>query len=149
LLLAGYAWFASLTPGMADDAHLWQVTSADHGQTFVWGTETKRVWRLWRGHLALLLDFTNDPFVDYDHPREEDDFRFDFPTIRIGADGRRFYLHTQDGRRIPMASLGHDFFGVEEVRLLPNAGVVVSRPHGYVTVSLNVLDPEGRAKLRE
>ncbi len=139
--LAVAAWIAALTPGVASSAHSWTVVSPDHGQTFAYGTETGRTWKSWRGHLALLLSFSNDPAVDYDNPRQFDNFRFDFLNIRLGDGAGIFYLRTGDGRRIPVASLRHDFLGFDEVRLLPNAGVVVRRPHGYVTVTLNVLDP--------
>jgi len=107
--------------------------------------EQSLVWKLWGRHLALLLNFTNDPYVDYNNPREYDNFRFDFPRVRIGADGRTFYYHTADGRRIPVAAIHSGFLGIDEVRLLPNANVVVSRPSGYITVYLNVLDPDGIA----
>ena len=33
-----------------------------------------------------------------------------------------------------------DFLGVDEVHLLPNVNLVVDRPHGYITVYLDVLD---------
>jgi hypothetical protein len=147
LVIAG-AWIALMAPGTADTAHFWQVFSPDHEQTYAYGTETNRFWKLWRGHLALFLEFSNDPAVDRNNPRQYDNFRFDFPTIRIGANGDTLYLHTEDGRRIPVASLWHDFFGFEEVRLLPNANVIVDRPHGYITVHLDVLDPGGLATLR-
>jgi hypothetical protein len=106
--------------------------------------ETNRVWRRWGRHLALLLDFTNDPYVDYTNPRQYDNFRFDFPDVRLSADGHTFYYRTADGRLIPVAVLKPGLLGIEEVRLLRNANVVVSRPHGYITVYLNVLDPAGR-----
>jgi hypothetical protein len=147
LLIAG-AWIAAMTPGVADSAHFWRVFSPDHEQTFACGMETNRVLKLWRGHFAILLTFTNDPYVDYNNPRQEDNFRFDFRMIRIGANGDTFYLHTDDGRRIPVASLSHDFLGFDEVRLLPNATLFVERPHGYITVHLDVIDPDGLATSR-
>jgi hypothetical protein len=125
--------------------YFWKIVSPDHGQTYAYGFENNRVWKNWNGHLALLLTYTNDPFVDRQNPREWDNFRFDFPSVRLGADGRTFYYHTSDGRRIPVAAIRSGFLGIAEVRLLPNANAVVSRPSGYITVSLNVLDPDGVA----
>ena len=133
-------WLALAAPASAKD-YYWKLVSPDHEQTYAYGTETNRVWRNWNGHLALLLTFTNDPFVDRQNPRQWDNFRFDFPNVRIGADGRTFFYHTSDGRRIEVATVKHDFLGFDEVRLLPNTSAVVSRPHGYITVYLNVLDP--------
>ena len=133
-------WLALTAPVSAKD-YFWKLVSPDHEQTYAFGSETNRVWRNWKGHLALLLTFTNDPFVDRQNPRQWDDFRFDFPNVRIGPDGHTFYFHTQDGRSIPVAMTHAGFLGIDEVRLLPSASVVVSRPHGYITVYLNVLAP--------
>jgi hypothetical protein len=121
--------------------HFWKLVSPDHEQTYAYGTEQSRVWKNWNGHLALLLNFTNDPFVDRQNSRQWDDFRFDFPNVRIGADGHTFYYLTQDDRRIPVAMTHAGFLGINEVRLLPSASVAVSRPHGYITVYLNVFAP--------
>ncbi len=144
--LACFALIALATPAFATSDSFWKITSPDHAQTFAFGTETNRVWRSWNGHLALLLDYTNDPFVDRTNPRQYDDFRFDFPMIRIGADGRTFYYHASDGRSIPIASKRPGLFGVEEVRLLPNANLVISKPSGYITVYLDVFEPNGVAR---
>ena len=142
--LAFGAWITLAAPALAV-THFWPLVSPDHAQTWAYGTETSRVWKQWGRHLALLLTFTNDPFVDRDSPRQTDNFRFDFRDIRLGADGRTFYYPPADGRRIPVAAIRPDFLGVGEVRLLPNANVVVSRPSGYITVYLNVLDSDGMA----
>jgi hypothetical protein len=132
-------------PARAATDHFWKLVSPDHGQTWAYGLENNRVWKQWGQHLALLLTYTNDPAVDRYNSREWDNFRFDFPNVRIGADGRTFYYRTDDGRRIPVAVKKPDFFGFDEVKLLSNSTVVVSRPHGYLTVYLNVLDPDGLA----
>ena len=54
-------------------------------------------------HLAVLIDFTNDPYVDNDNPRQYDNFTFDFPQIKLGADGHTFYYLTPEGRSLPVA----------------------------------------------
>jgi hypothetical protein len=76
LAFAAGAWLYFGWIARADDDHSWRVTSPDHGQTFAYGTEQNRVWAE-RGrdrHLAVLLNFTNDPFVDRQNPREYDNF---------------------------------------------------------------------------
>ena len=123
--------------------HFWRLRSPVHEQTFAYGMEQSRVWREWPpdSHLALLLNYTNDPYVDRDNPRRYDNFRFDFPQIRLGKDGHTFYYHTSDGRSIPVAKKSPGFLGVNEVRLLPNATVIIDKPHGYITVTIEVADP--------
>jgi hypothetical protein len=133
-------WFALAASASAKNFY-WKVVSPDHEQTYAFGSETNRVWKNWKGHLALLLTFTNDPFVDRQNPRQWDDFRFDFPNVGLGSDGHTFYYQTSDGRRIPVAARRAGFLGFDEVRLLPSASAVVSRPHGYITVYLNVFAP--------
>jgi hypothetical protein len=128
----------------AAEAHAWRVFSPDHEQTFAFGTETSRVWTQWGRdrHLALLLSFTNDPYVDQDNPRTYDNFRFDFPSIRLGTDGRTFYYHAPGGRSVPVAVKRPDFLGIDEVKLLPDAGVEVQTPHGYITVLLDIVEAQ-------
>jgi len=128
--------FALAAPAFAKD-YSWKIASPDHEQTYAFGSETHRAWQNWNGHLALLLTFTNDPFVDRDNPRQWDNFRFDFPGVRLGSDGT-FYYQTSDGRRIQVARIRPGFLGFDEVHLLPNAEVIVLRPHGCITVYLNV-----------
>ena len=136
--LAACAWF-SLMPAARADGY-WRVESPDHEQTFSYGSEQNRVWTE-RGpdrHLAVLLQFTNDPFVDRDHPREVDNFTFAFPRVTLGKDGRTFYYHTPEGRRIPVAEKRKDFLGINEIKLLPTAGLIVNRVHGYLTLTLEI-----------
>jgi hypothetical protein len=132
-------WFALAASASAKNFY-WKVVSPDHEQTYAYATETNRVWKNWNGHLAVLLTFSNDPFVDRQNPRELDNFRFDFPNVRLGSDNT-FYYHTASGRSIPVAMIRSGFLGFDEVHLLPSASAVVSRPHGYITVYLNVLAP--------
>jgi hypothetical protein len=122
--------------------HSWEIRSPDHEQTFAYGMEQNRVWKQWgrNNHLALLLSYTNDPFVDRTNPRQYDNFRFDFPQVTLGRDGHFFFYRTPDGRSVPVAKKSPDFLGVDEVSLLPNADVVVDKPHGYITVTIEVQD---------
>ena len=142
LFFAGMAFIAD-TPAMADQGrHVWTVPSPDHGQTFAYGSEQSRVWTT-RGrdhHLALLLNFTNDPYVDRSNPRQYDYFTFNFPNVTLGADGRTFYYRTTDGRSLPVAAKREDFFGIDETKLLPNSILVVKSPHGYLSLTLVVQD---------
>lgn len=118
------------------------MASPDHGQTFTYGSEQRRVWET-RGkgrQLALLLDFTNDPYVDRNNPRQYDYFTFTFPSVKLGADGRTFYYHTTDGRSLPVAVKRRDFLGINEIKLLDSASLVVRKPHGYLSLTLVIHD---------
>jgi hypothetical protein len=141
LAVAG-AWLFIVPSAQADTRHFWRVASPDHGQTFAYGTETNRVWAE-RGRdqrLAVLLNFTNDPYVDDDNPRRYDHFTFSFPGVTLGKDGRTFYYRTSNGRSISVASKRPDFLGVAEIHLLPNASLIVDQPHGYLSLSLVIQD---------
>jgi hypothetical protein len=127
------------TSAQAYTRHSWRIQSPTHEQTFAYGTETNRVWAQWGRdkHLALLLSFTNDPYVDRSNPRQYDNFRFDFPSVTLGKDGHTFYYRAEDGRLIPVARKFPVFLG-DEIRLLPNAALSVVKPHGYLTVTILV-----------
>lgn len=118
----------------------WFIVSPDHAQTFAFGTETKRAWAQLapNQHLGLYLNFTNDPYVDRDNPRRYDNFLFNFPAVRLGGDGRTFFYHTPEGRLVPVARKRPDLFGFDEIKLLPNAELLVHSPHGYLTLTLVV-----------
>jgi len=142
LLVMGLGVWGAIFPAAASTRHIWKVSSPDHGQTFAYGTEQSRVWAS-RGkdkHLALLLDFTNDPFVDRNNPRQYDDFTFHFPDVKLGPDGRTFFYHTSEGRSVPVAARRPDLFGIDEIKLLDSSYLVVKKPHGYVSLTLIVQD---------
>ena len=137
-LACSCAWLL-LSPLARADGY-WQVESPDHEQTFAYGMEQNRVWAE-RGtdrHLAVLMQFTNDPFVDRDHPRETDNFTFSFPGVRLGRDGRTFYYRAPGGQEIPVATKRRDFLGIPEIKLLPSAQLTVERPHGYLSLALRI-----------
>jgi len=120
--------------------HVYLVPSPTHEQTFAFGSEQHQQW-LTRGpdhHLALAAEFTNDPYVDRINIREYDDFVFDFPTVRLGADGRTFYYQAPAGPRIAVAERHAGFLGLEEVALLPGSLLLMKKPHGYLSLSLLV-----------
>lgn len=133
-----------ITPSVrASTQHFWRVASPDHEQTFTYGTETNRIWAQ-RGHdrhLIVLLNYTNDPYVDRQNPRQYDNFTFSFPGVTLGKDGHTFYYHASNGRSIPVASKRPDFLGVNEVHLLPNASLIIMKPHGYLSLILEIQDP--------
>ena len=142
-LLAGIGSLAfATTPARAFTQHVWMVTSPDHGQTFTYGTEQRRSWTaLGRDHhLALYLDYTNDPYVGWNEPRQYDYFTIEFPTIKLGPDGHTFYFHTSDGRSLPVATRKAGFLGIPEVKLLPSSHLTIRKPHGYLTVTLMIED---------
>jgi hypothetical protein len=132
--------FALMPFARADEPHFWTLTSPDHEQTFAYGMETNRVWAQRGHHLQLQLNFTNDPFVDWDNPRQYDNFTFSFPNVKVGADGNTFYYQTSGGRSIPVAKRKSVFLGTE-IKLLPNAELKVLKPHGYLTLVLLIEDP--------
>jgi hypothetical protein len=127
----------------AGSSRFYRVPSPDHEQTFSYGSESNRVWAQWGSdhHLALLLNFTNDPFVDRQNPRQYDNFVFSFPDVKLGRDGHTFYYHAPDGRTIPVAGKRPDFLGINEIKLLPNAEVIIEKPHGYLSLTLEIQDP--------
>ena len=137
LVLVG-AWLFSGLSAQADTQHFWRVASPDHEQTWVYGSEQRRVWAE-RGrdrHLEVLLDFTNDPYVDRTSPRQYDYFSFSFPGVTLGGDGHTFYYHAANGRSIPVASKRPDFLGINEIHLLSNASLIVDKPHGYLSLTI-------------
>jgi hypothetical protein len=121
-------------------AHLYVIASPTHEQTYAYGSEQHQAWLTRDRHLALSAEFTNDPYVDRIEPREYDDFVFDFPNVRLGADGRTFYYHTPGGRTVAVAERYRGFLGLDEVRLLNNAVLLMKSPHGYLTLDLLVSD---------
>jgi hypothetical protein len=130
-----------MAPAGATEAHVWEIKSPNHAQTFTFGSERRRAWINVHGHLAVVLDFTNDPYVDRTNPREYDDFTFDFPGVVLGLDGRTFYYHPRGKNRpVPVAERYRGLFGLEEVRLLPSSFLVVEKPHGMLSLTL-LIDP--------
>jgi hypothetical protein len=131
-------WLVVVVTADASGGHVWRVASPDHEQTFADGSEQSRTWAQ-RGadkHLVVLLNFTNDPFVDRSNPRQYDSFSFSFPSVTLGTDARTFYFHAADGHLIPVASKERDFFGVNEIHLLPDVSLLVKQPHGYLSLML-------------
>jgi hypothetical protein len=78
--------------------------------------------------------------VDRLEPRQYDDFTFDFPNVRLGANGRTFYYHPSGGKPVAVAERYHGLFGLDEVRLLDNAVLIIKRSHGYLTLTLLIND---------
>jgi len=136
------SWITAGVPAKAYAQHVWHVPSPDHGQTFAYGSEQNRVW-ITRGsdrHLALLLNFTNDPYVDRNNPREYDSFTFNFPDVSLGTDGHTYYYRTSSGRLLPVAAKEPDVLGGDEIKLLNSSCLVIKSPHGYLTLTLVVQD---------
>ena len=129
LWLGGWTW-AAASPTY--------VTSPDHAQTFAFGSEQNRAWTTQGRHLALVLNFTNEPYVDSINPRCYDNFIFNFPRVTLGSDDRTFYYRTGEGRSIPVAVKQPGFLGMDEIRLLPGSRLMVEKPHGYLTAVLAV-----------
>jgi hypothetical protein len=125
-----------LLAGIFRAAGAWEVTSPDHAQTFTFGSERHREWIVRGHHLGVMIHFTNDPYVTQTEPRWYDDFSFDFPAIR--RKGNTFY-YRPPGRRasVPVAVVRSGLFG-DDVRLLPSSFLVVSKVHGFLTLTLIV-----------
>jgi hypothetical protein len=131
-----------LAAPLTASAHAYLIPSPTHEQTFAYGSERHQQWMTSGSdrHLALATEFTNDPYVDRIEPRQYDDFTFDFPSVRLGADGRTFFYHAPNGRSVPVAERSAGFLGLEEVRLLDTSSLVVAKPHGYLSLLLIVTD---------
>jgi hypothetical protein len=127
--------FFGLQPLPAAEAHLWEISSPEHEQTFAYGSERSRAWEQRGNHLVLFIHFTNDPYVNIDEPRLYDDFSFDFPNVTLGPDHRTFYYHPGKGTAVPVAARQPGLFG-EEIRLLPSSFLVTNKPHGWLTLTL-------------
>lgn len=121
-------------------SHVWFVTSPDHEQTFAYGTESHRSWSARGNHLVLFIGYTNDPFVDQDNPRRYDSFSFDFPQVKLQPDDRTFSYRAPGGHLIPVARRHPGFLGIEEITLLPASDLLIGKRHGYLTLSLQILD---------
>jgi hypothetical protein len=137
------ACWAAILGVINADGRTWVVPSPNHGQTFAFGSEQHRQWiTVGRDrHLALSVEFTNDPYVDRTEPRQYDDFIFDFPSVTLGRDGRTFFYHAPGGRLVPVAVRHAGLFGIEAVDLLPSATLVMHKPHGFVSLELVVDAP--------
>jgi hypothetical protein len=132
LLLGG----VPLEAGTRPDS--WAVTSPNHAQTFAYGSERHRAWMTVGRHLAVAVEFTNDPYVDQDYPRRYDDFTFDFPNVVLGADDHTFYYRPSGkSRAIAVATRKPGLFG-EQVSLLPSSDLLEDAPHGFLTLTLLV-----------
>jgi len=138
-LLSGLVLGLLIFMGLPVQAHIWRVASPNHEQTFAYGSEQRRAWVM-KGHdrhLAVYLDFTNDPYVERGNSRQYDYFTFDFPQVRLGPDGHTFYYHTSAGRALPVAA---NNIGVDEIKLLPTSYPVIKQPHGFLSLELVVQD---------
>jgi len=128
-------------PLLADEQHVWHVTSPDHGETYAYGSEASRVWKTLGpdNHLALYATYNNEPFAEGSN-RRYDYFTFNFPQVRLGRDGRMFYFRAPDGRRLPAAEKRSGFLGGEEIKLLSTSYLTVRKSHGYLTLTLVIGD---------
>ena len=134
-------WSCSPLLRPARPTRLWEVPSPNHAQTFAYGSERHRAWIDARGHLAVVMNFTNDPYVDQISPRQYDDFTFDFPGVVLGKDGRTFYYHPPGtGRSVAVAVIKPGLFG-PGVELLPSSFLAVQKSHGLLSLNLLVADP--------
>jgi len=129
LVLAGFA--------QADAPQCWEVSSPDHGQTFAYGSERHQQWLAPGNHLAIAMEFTNDPYVDQTQPRLYDDFLFHFPAITLGKDGHTFYYHPARGPAVAVAVRHSGFLG-SEISLLPSSRLLVGKTHGLLSLYLVV-----------
>ncbi len=137
----GLGTFDSATPTRAASQHIWYVTSPDHGQTYAYGTEQNRVWKMLgtHNHLAVFMTFSNSPFAEGSNQRF-DNFTFNFPQVRLGPGGHTFFYHASNGLDLPVAARDHGFFGIIEIKLLPTAFLRVTKQHGYLTLTLIIGD---------
>ena len=125
--------FAALQPWAHES--LWLVPSSNHEQTFAYGSERHNQWVNRHGHLALVIEFTNDPYVDRINPRQYDDFEFEFPSIRLGADHQTFYYYPPHRDRVAVAVNKGILRGII---LVPTSSMTIQKVHGMVTIFLMV-----------
>jgi hypothetical protein len=132
-LFAGLVWAAASVVDLP--AKEWLIPSANSEQTFAYGSERHRQWIVRNGHLALVMEFTNDPYVDKIETRQFDDFEFEFPNVRRGFDGKTFYFRPNHQTAIPVASIRPGL----GLTLLPTSSVIVQKVHGLITILLVVI----------
>lgn len=121
----------------AHAAKLWAEISPDHGQTYAYGSVTAKSWHRVGSnqHLALYATFDNGPWAQGGGLRY-DYFTFNFPHITLGSDGETFYYTTSSGRKVPVAKIVNGFLWTKDIKLLPNAYLIIRKKHGYLTVTL-------------
>ena len=56
----------------------------------------------------------------------------------MGKDGHTFSYLAPDGNRVPVATKQPDFLGINEIKLLPDASLVIDKPHGYLSLDIAV-----------
>jgi len=138
-LVAVAAFFVNI-PARATQ-HIWEVTSTNHGQTYAYGSEQSRAWKMLspNNHLALFTTYTNEPFANGSNIRY-DTFTFNFPQVKMGSDGETFFYHASNGLNLPVAAKRPGFLGISQIKLLPTAFLRVRKVHGYLTMTLIVGD---------
>jgi len=121
--------------------HVWEVTSPNHGQTYAYGSEQSRTWKMVppANHLALFTTYTNEPFANGSNIRY-DNFTFNFPQVKMGPDGETFFYHASNGLNLPVAAKRPGFLGISQIKLLPTAFLRVRKVHGYLTMTLIIGD---------
>jgi hypothetical protein len=141
LVLCCWTALASVSPIRASSEHIWYVTSPDHGQTYAYGSEQSRVWKMLgsHDHLAVYMTFNNNPFAEGSNQRF-DTFTFNFPQVRLGPGGHTFFYSAANGLDLPVAARDRGFFGIVEIKLLPTAFLQVKKQHGFLTLTLIIGD---------
>ena len=134
VILSSLIFFAQHT---AVFAGVWTVPSPDKGQTFSYGSERHRAWVAQGRHLEVLIEFTNDPYVDQVNFRQYDDFSFSFPDITLGPDRKTFFYHPKSDKAVAVAVRQAGLFGAD-VRLLPSSRLLIEKRHGLLHLSLLV-----------
>jgi len=86
----------------------------------------------------LLLDFTNDPFVDRDSPRQYDNFTFPFPRDP-GKDGTPIISYAGRDAPSPWRAKQAVFLAVKKFASL-QMPPYRRKPNGYLSLSLVIRD---------
>ncbi len=110
------------------------IVSPAHEQTWPGAVLRNYSWTLAHGtRLTLVLTYSNEDFASHDDPPRDEDFWFEFPSLRFDPASGNF-LYTSQGRSEVVARRSNGF--VKTIVLAPDALAVVIRRNGAVRAAI-------------
>jgi len=110
------------------------IVSPGHEQTWPWAELKNYSWTLSHGtRLALVLTYSNQDLASHDDPPRDEDFWFEFPSLRFDPASGNF-LYTAKGRSVVVAHRSNGFF--KTTALAPDTLAVVLRRNGALRAAI-------------